>query len=148
MIYIASDHGGFEYKNIIAKFLEEKGYDVADMGPHEFDPKDDYPDYIAPLAAKVTETEGNKGIVLCRNGVGVCLAATKIKGIRCGLSWNAKHAESSRRDDNTNILALPADYVKEDELLSIVETWLETPFGKEKRHIRRLEKVKLLEQLH
>lgn len=140
MIFIASDHGGYELKNKIFDYLEDGGIKVADLGPFRMRPGDDYPDFVKPLISKVLSGPDNKGILICRNGVGVCMMANKSKGIRAGLSWNIKHAVSSRNDDNTNILCLPADYIFEEEALKTVEAWLNTPFSKEQRFTRRLTK--------
>jgi ribose 5-phosphate isomerase B len=142
VIFIASDHGGFDYKNKVVNFLKDNGYEVEDLGPNELNPQDDYPDFAIPLAQKVGESDDNKGILLCRNGVGMCLAANNVKGIRCGISWNASHAISSRKDDHTNVLALPADYIHERELLETVEAWVNTSYSEDERHNRRLDKVK------
>lgn len=142
MIYIASDHGGFELKNKIMAYLKSKQMDVIDMSPHEFKNDDDYPDYVIPTMQKVLENVANCAILICRNGVGANMLANKFKGIRAGLSWNAEHAKSSRNDDNTNVLSLPADYINEEEALDIVQAWLSTPFSNEERHIRRLNKFK------
>ena len=137
MIYITSDHGGFDLK----KYLTENIPEITDLGPNKLDPEDDYPDFIPPLAEKVLENKENKGIVLFRNGVGVSMAINKYKGIRATLSWNEKHAMSSRNDDNTNVLALPSDYVSKEGALEIVKKWLSTPFSEEDRHVRRVAKV-------
>jgi len=143
MIYIASDHGGFELKNIIISFLEGQGTEITDLGPTALDLDDDYPDYVKPLVQKVLEDPINKGVIICRNGIGVSMEANRNKSIRAGLSWNEKHAQSSRNDDNTNVLALPADYITGDEALKIVKTWLKTPFSTEEKFSRRLAKAEL-----
>lgn len=137
MIYITSDHGGLELKNYLVKSISE----LIDLGPTTLDPEDDYPDFIPPLVDKVLDDKENMGIVICRNGVGVSMTANKFKGIRATLSFSTKHAESSRRDDNTNVLALPSDYISNEEALEIVKTWLTTPFSNKERHVRRVAKV-------
>lgn len=148
MIYISSDHGGFELKNKIVKFLESKNHEVKDMGPPKHDPEDDYPDFVMPVVMNVLDDrENNKGILLCRNGVGVSMFANKFKGVRCCLSWDSKHAKSCKTDDDTNILALPADYLDEKQAFEIVETWLNEKFGEEERHKRRLRKVEDVERV-
>ena len=141
MIYLASDHGGFKLKEAIEKYLQEKRIDVVDMGPEKLDPTDDFPDFVIPLAKKVTEHPENLGIALCRNGVGVETAANKIDGVRAALSWDPKHAASSRHDDNSNVLALPADYLDEKKAIEILEVWLTTSYSKEPRFERRLKKI-------
>ena len=146
MIYIASDHGGFALKSAIIEYLTNQGVEIEDIGPHELNPVDDYPDYAIPLANKVRESSENRGIVLCRNGVGMCITVNKIPDIRCALSWNTAHAISSRRDDNTNVLALPADYITQEEAENTTIKWLNTEFSNDIRHLRRLKKVKDLEK--
>lgn len=141
MIYVASDHGGFDLKNKILELLKVSGFEAVDMGPGQFTLDDDYPDYIIPCIKKVTENEGNAGIVICKNGVGAAILSNKFPGIRAALSWNKSHAVSSRNDDNTNVLVLPANYLNEEEAQEIVKAWLTTPFSNEERHVRRLKKI-------
>ena len=141
MIYIASDHGGFELKKLLVEYFRSKNVDIQDLGPHEYVPDDDYPNYTIPLIKHVLESQGNKGILICRNGVGVSMLANKFKGIRCALSWNIKHAISARNDDDTNVLALAADYTDPEEAKEIVKAWLATNASVEARHLRRLKKV-------
>ena len=141
MIYLASDHGGYKLKEAIEKHLKEKGVEVIDVGPEKLDPTDDFPDFVIPLAKKVAEDPKNLGVVLCRNGVGVEVAANKIDGVRAALSWEPKHAASSRRDDNSNVLALPADYLDQKKAIEVLEAWLSTPYAREPRFERRLKKI-------
>jgi ribose 5-phosphate isomerase B len=141
MVYIASDHGGFELKQKLVEYLVKMGFQYKDLGPFEYIADDDYPDYVKPLAENVAASSENCGIVICRNGVGVSMLANKFKGIRCALSWNPRHAASSRNDDNTNVLALPADYISPQEAEETVKSWLSTPFSNANRYIRRLKKV-------
>ena len=143
MIYISSDHGGFELKNKIVSRFKEEGMEMLDLGPKELLPADDYPDYVKPLADRVLEDKEGKGILICRNGVGVCMAVNKFRGIRAGLSWNYKHSISSRNDDDTNVLCLPADYIQDEDAIKTVKAWLETPFSNEERFVRRIKKGNL-----
>jgi RpiB/LacA/LacB family sugar-phosphate isomerase len=145
MIYITSDHGGFALKQKIVEYFRKVGLGIADEGPFKLIPEDDYPDYVIPVMRKVQQDSSNRAIVICKNGIGVCIAANKFKDIRAALSWNPKHAESTRNDDDSNVLALPADYISEKETMEIIGAWLKTPFSKEERHIRRINKVELLE---
>ena len=142
---IASDHGGYKLKKRLVRFIENelKG-EVEDMGPHEYEETDDYPDYVVPLAEKVS-SEGGRGIVICRNGIGVCITTNKVHGIRCGIGYNIDVAESMMKDDNTNILALAADHLSEDHAMAVVKKWLETKFSEAERHVRRLTKVAALD---
>src|SRR3990167_990809 len=141
MIYIASDHGGFKLKEKIEEHLHSKGLQVQDLGPDRLDPTDDFPDFAIPVAKKVAENQGSLGVLLCRNGVGVEVAANKINGVRAALSWDPRHAASSRHDDNSNVLALPADYLDEKKAVEVLDAWLSTPYSKEVRFERRIKKI-------
>lgn len=144
-IYIATDHAGFELKNEIAEYLKQVGYEVTDYGSKVYDPKDDYVDYVVPLSInmqKDLEKENIKGIVLCRNGVGVSMTVNKFKGLRAALSFNVRHIISAINDDNVNVLAIPVDYITKEESFDIVKEFLHKEFPKEDRHVQRLNKVK------
>ena len=142
MLYICSDHGGFRLKSQILKHLVLKNILFEDQGPLELNPSDDYPVYVDKTISKFLENpKENKAIVICRNGVGVSMMANKYIGTRTGVSWTPDHAKSSRKDDDTNVLALPADYIDEKTAIEIVDTWLNTPFSKEPRYEKRLEMV-------
>ena len=143
-VYVSSDHGGFDLKNKVVEHLGGK-YEVVDVGPKTLDPTDDYPVYTEPLAKKVSEEKDSMGILICRNGVGVSIAANKFDNVRCGLSFDPKHVKSARNDDNINVLALPSDFMDEETALKIVDTFLETPFGAEDIYIRRLAEITELE---
>lgn len=145
-IFIASDHGGFELKKELIKGLSKEGLNVVDMGPKMLKPEDDYPDYVVPTMKKVQETTDSKGILICRNGVGVSMLANKFNNIRAVLSWDEKHVSSSRNDDDTNVLALPSDYITGEKALKIVLTWLKTPFSNKEKHIKRLRKISNIEK--
>lgn len=145
MIYIASDHGGFNLKSQIIKYLTSKSIEIKDMGPFEYKEDDDYPDYVIPLAQEVQKDFKSRGIVICRNGVGVSIATNKFKNIRTVLGWTPKQVESSKLDDDTNVLALPADYIEEETALQIVDMWLNTEFSGFPRHIRRIKKVESIQ---
>jgi RpiB/LacA/LacB family sugar-phosphate isomerase len=141
MIYITSDHAGFRLKNALVEYLRGRDVEIIDMGPNRYDESDDYPDYVIPTMKKVQENYNNKAIVICRNGVGVCVAANKFNNIRCGLSWDSGHVKTARADDDINVLALPADYIDEEKAKEIALVWLQTSFSKNERHERRLRKV-------
>ncbi len=147
MIYISSDHRGLELKKYLVESLVSVGLGIVDLGPKDLDPEDDYPEYAKLVAEKIQEDFENMGVLICANGVGISIAANKFDGIRAALSWNPKHAASSRNDDGTNILVLPADYVTKEEALEILQTWLSTNFSGEDRHIRRIQKISELEEL-
>ena len=141
MIFIASDHRGYNLKGNLTEHLKSNGYVVKDLGAHRADPDDDYTDYTVKLVNELRDDPQALGILICKNGVGVSMMANKFKHIRCALSWNPAHAASSKVDDNSNVLALPADYVDEQTAINTLDTWLNTPFSKAERHIRRLKKA-------
>lgn len=145
-LFIASDHAGFKLKQKLIQFIEnDLERTITDLGPMNYNKTDDYPDYAIPLAKKTRKTSGS-GILLCGNGVGVCIAANKIKGIRAGIGYSEWAAETMRQDDDTNIICLPARALQEQEAKNIVNTWLKTSFSNKKRHKRRLKKIKKTEQ--
>lgn len=147
MLYISADHRGFELKNKICEYLKSQEIEHVDLGPLEVDPEDDYPDVAMPVIREVIyDHENNKGILICKNGVGVSMFANKFKCIRSALSWSKEHAKSSREDDDTNILSLPAEFVSEKDAFNIVDVWLKTPFSNEERHKRRLRKIEDVER--
>lgn len=140
-IYIASDHGGFSLKEVLKRHLQEKGYEVEDMGNIKYDPEDDYPDFVIPLALRVVQSKQDFGIVIGRSGNGEAMAANKVKGIRAALSLNEQMAKKAREHNNANILSLGADYIEPEVAKKIVDVFLETPFSEEEGHKRRLEKI-------
>lgn len=145
-IYIASDHVGFALKEKIKKkFLTR--YELEDIGPFSFDKNDDYPDFIIPCAKKVASTKNSLGIVLGGSGQGEAIAANKVKGIRAVViySFNKKIIQLSKEHNNANVLSLGARFLTEKQALESIALWLKTPFSGEKRHLRRVEKIKRYE---
>ncbi len=143
-IAIACDHGAVALKNTIAEHLREQGHEVTDFGTHTVD-SCDYPDYVAPAARAVASGECARGIVLCTTGIGVSIAANKVKGIRCALLSDLLSARLTREHNDTNMMALGAGVTGTMLALQLVDTWLETPFSHGERHCRRLEKLAKLE---
>lgn len=145
-IYIASDHGGYQLKKRLIRYAKnELNIKIEDLGPHEYNETDDYPDFVIPLAKKIVK-EKARGIVICKNGIGVSVAVNKISGVRAGIGYNIEVAESMIRDDNTNILALASTTLSEDHAMAILKKWLSTEFSNEERHARRLKKIAELEK--
>ena len=140
MIYIGADHAGFNLKEELKKYLEELGYKYEDLGNKDLDVGDDYPDYASLVAEKVTGTD-NLGILICATGVGMCLAANKVKGIRAVNAWDEFTALSSREHNNANILCLAGKVLDVEATKRITRVWLEAEYTGEERHIRRLRKV-------
>jgi ribose 5-phosphate isomerase B len=145
MLFIASDHAGYQLKRRLKRFLKnEMKIKVEDLGPKKYVEDDDYPDYVVPLAKKAKK-KGNRGIVICGNGIGACMAVNKVKGVRAGIGYNTYAAETMVQDDNTNVLCLAARVISDDHAMSITRKWLETEFSGAERHVRRLKKVTALE---
>ena len=139
-IYLGSDHAGFELKEKIKGFLTDLGYQYEDLGPKKYEAGDDYPDYAYLVANKVSETD-SYGILVCSSGVGMCIAANKVKGIRAVNAYNVEVAEKSREHNNTNILCLGQNYINSQFAKDIIKVWLETDFSSEERHLRRVQKI-------
>lgn len=144
MLYIASDHAGFQLKEELDEYLESLGYKFEDLGAYENNPQDDYPDFAVNLAEKVVQ-EGGEGILICGTGQGVCLAANKVKGVRAALAHDEFTAKTAREHLDANILCLGGRVLDLETAKKVVKTWLETSFSGEERHERRLEKVEEIE---
>jgi RpiB/LacA/LacB family sugar-phosphate isomerase len=144
MIYIASDHGGFNLKESLKKSLIKSGKSIKDLGPKEYTSDDDYPDYVLKLEKIIKK--GDKAILICTTGHGMNIASNKIKGIYSSIAWNLSSAKYLREHNNSNVLCLPAKFLTKTKAKRIVKKWLETKFSKEKRHKRRLNKIKKIEQ--
>ena len=142
-IIIGSDHAGFKLKEVLKKYLKEMTYEYEDMGTNS-EESVDYPDFSYKVAKKVAETN-SKGIAICGTGIGSCIAANKVKGIRAALAFDEYTAKMSREHNNSNVLCLGARTTKEELAKKIVKIWLETPFSKEERHHRRIGKIMKLE---
>ena len=137
MILIGNDHAGYEVKKEIVKFLKEKNYEVVDYGCNSNDSVD-FPDYAFNVCQNIKDD--NKGILICTTGIGMSIAANKVKGIRCAKVDNVDEARLTRLHNNSNVLAISA--LKDiEELKKIVLTFLETPFSNEERHVRRIGKI-------
>ncbi len=141
-IFIASDHGGYKLKNNLLNILSN--YKIIDLGPYAFDPQDDYPDYALKLATEVSKENNSIGILICRSGNGMVIAANKVRGAYAALCLTAKQAKMARLDDNANIICLSADYEIEP-FTEIVKTFLNNNFSNEDRHLRRFLKVQNIE---
>lgn len=144
MIYIASDHAGFELKEKLKIFLQELGYEAEDMGNFVYDEQDDYPDFILPVARAVAaDPEQGRGIVLGGSGQGEAMVCNRVKGIRAVVIYNYNEdiIRLSRQHNNANVLSLAARFLTEEEAKKAVKLWLETDFSNEERHTRRIKKI-------
>ena len=140
MIAVGSDHGGFLLKQAILKHLETRGEEYRDFGTYS-DASCDYPDYGKAVARAVAAGDYECGIIICGTGIGISIAANKIPGIRAALCGDCFSAEATRLHNNANILALGARVVGEGLALKIIDTFLDTPFSNDERHIRRISKI-------
>ena len=140
MIAIASDHGGFQLKKAIMAHLDKRGLEYKDFGAYD-EASCDYPDYAKPVAQAVVDGVCDKGIIICGTGIGVSITANKFKGIRCALCTDCFSAQATREHNDANVLALGARVVGEGLALMIVDTFLDTPFSNDERHIRRISKI-------
>ena len=138
-IAIASDHAGFDYKEKIRQHLIRAGHDVRDFGTGS-DESVDYPDFIRPAALAVARGECERGIVLGGSGNGEAMAANRIKGVRCAVGWNAESARLARQHNDANMLSLGQRMMDLEDALTILDTWLRTPF-EGGRHIPRVRKI-------
>lgn len=137
MIALGSDHGGLELKNKIIKYLEENNIAYKDFGCYDKS-SCDYPVFGKAAARAVASGECEKGIVVCTTGIGISIAANKVKGIRCALCSDTLSAKMTRLHNDANMLALGGGYVGENLAVDIVETFLNTEFSKEEKHQRRI----------
>jgi ribose 5-phosphate isomerase B len=144
-VALACDHGGYRLKEIIKDYLEEMGVECVDFGTYSEDSVD-YPDFAYKAARAVAERKVDRAILVCGTGVGICIVANKVKGIRAGLCCNVYTAEMSRRHNDTNVLCLGGRVIGDELAKAIVKVWLETPFDGG-RHARRLGRLSEIEEL-
>lgn len=143
-IAIASDHAGFEHKQRALKHLIDSGYNVKDCGAYSAE-SCDYPDFALALCKEVAENRADFGILICGTGIGMSMAANKVKGIRCALVCNEFGAEMTRRHNDANVLALGARVTPVEEALNLIDVFLSTPF-EGGRHQRRVDKLNALDE--
>lgn len=146
-IYLGTDHAGFELKEKIKSFLLQKGFEIEDCGAFEFDKNDDYPDFISKASTKTSQDSSSFGIVFGKSGAGECIAANKIKGIRAILGFNLENVKLSREHNDANVLSLGSAFVDSKLAKKMIIIFLETKFTNEERHVRRINKIKEIENL-
>lgn len=143
-IVIASDHGGIMIRQEIISLLKEMNLEYVDLGC-DCSTSVDYPDYALPAAEKVANGEAGRGILVCGTGIGMSIAANKVKGIRCALVHDTFSAKATREHNDTNMLALGERVIGPGLARDIVKIWLETPFESGGRHETRINKIKEIE---
>lgn len=144
-IGIAADHGGFELKQILLTFLESNNYEVVDFGALNLNNDDDYPDFVIPLAKALAAKSIERGIAVCGSGVGACIVANKIKGVRACLVNDHFSAHQGVEDDDMNLLCLGGRITGQAVAKELVKAFLTATFTNAERHVRRLNKVIALE---
>ena len=144
-VYLGTDHAGFELKEKIKSYLIEKGFEVEDCGALELDKNDDYPDLVSKAAIKTSEDSQSFGIIFGKSGAGECIVANKIKNIRAILGFSAENVKLAREHNDANILSLGSAFVDEDLAKNLVTIFLQTQFSNEERHVRRINKIKEIE---
>jgi ribose 5-phosphate isomerase B len=164
-VYLATDHTGLELKEKLKKFLTDKGYEVEDCGAYEYDPDDDYPDFIARAAEGVSrDPENSRGIIFGGSGQGEAMVANKFRGVRCAVFYTPAIPTSAadisgrvstdlfemlkltRDHNNANMLSLGFRFLKEEDVLKASEVFLTSPFTGAERHTRRVEKINKIEE--
>lgn len=142
-IFIGADHNGFDLKALLGEYLERGGYEVVDCGDTERHPDDDFPQFASRVVNAMAGDPSYdvRGILLCGSGQGMCMAANRFKGIRAVLGYNQEAARSSRNDDDSNVLCLPAHELDMESAAGIIATWLMTPFAGAPRFKRRIREI-------
>ncbi|MET8044647.1 ribose-5-phosphate isomerase [Micromonospora sp. NPDC005215] len=140
-VYLGSDHAGFELKVHLANHLAKQGYDVVDVGPHGYDPDDDYPTFCLHTGDHVVADETGLGVVIGGSGNGEQIAANKVAGVRAALAWSVETAQLARQHNDANVVAIGARQHTLDDATGIVEAFLNTPFSGNERHARRITQV-------
>ena len=145
IVGIAADHGGFELKAQLAMVLKAAGYNIVDFGAQKLVKEDDYPDFVVPLAKAVAKGEVNRGVAICGSGVGACVVANKVPGVRACLIHEKFSAHQGVEDDDMNIICLGGRVVDHALAWELVKTFLQAKFSGAERFQRRLAKVAALE---
>lgn len=141
-LYIAGDHAGFKLKEKLKPWIAKKGFEIKDLGPREYNKKDDYPDFVIPLAKQISKSQNARGIIIAGSGQGENIAVNKFKGVRCALyhGGSTKIVKTGREHDNANVLSFGSRFVTEDEAKRAINIFLKTKFVGG-RHKRRVDKV-------
>lgn len=147
MIYLGADHGGYQLKEKVKHWLSSWEYEFEDLGAHEYNPDDDYTDFVQAVANKVSTEddrskpwkERTKGILLCRSGGGMCIGANRFKNVRAVYVESAPAAKHARTDNDANIISLAGDWINDTAAQETLMSWLETDFSHEERHERRVQ---------
>lgn len=145
-VAIGSDHRGYKLKSRLKELLEDRGHEVMDIGTGDQESVD-YPDYAFPVSEKVAAGEADRGILICGSGIGMSIAANKVRGIRAALCRTVWDAEMTRKHNDSNVLALSEKSGDDPAVDEVVLTWINTPF-EGGRHLRRINKIADYEALN
>ena len=145
-IAVAGDHAGYDLKQAAVGWIRELGHQVIDLGPDEYDPDDDYPDFALALANAISAGEAERGVLTCGSGVGASVAANKVPGVRAAMCHDAYSAHQGVEHDDMNVLCLGGRVVGVALARELVESFLGARFTGEERHVRRLNKVRAIEE--
>ena len=140
MIAIGCDHGGFELKNEVIEHLKSRGIECVDVGCHSRE-SCDYPEFAKAVCAQITDGQCKLRILICGTGIGMSIAANKVRGIRAALCGDCFSAQATKEHNNANVLCLGARVTGPGLALKIVDTFLDTPFSNDERHVRRISKI-------
>ncbi len=144
-IYLGTDHAGFEFKERIKEFLTSENYNIVDCGAYSFDKNDDYPDFISKVGENIAKDTDSRGIVLGKSGAGECIVANKYIGIRAFLAVNEKNVKLAREHNDANVISLGSEIVPLETAKNLIKLFLETPFSEDERHVRRINKIREIE---
>lgn len=145
-IGIAADHGGFELKEHLRQMLTQQGFDIKDFGAYTYDSKDDFPDFVVPLAQAVGTGEVERGIAVCGSGVGASIAVNKVKGVRAALITETYSARQGVEHDDMNMICLGGRVIGIELVKELIQAFLSAKYEGEERHLRRMKKVADLEE--
>jgi len=144
-IALGADHAGFDLKNALAKEIANAGHEVVDVGAFECDPLDDYPDFAYAVGEAIQKERAERGVVVCGSGIGACIAANKMKGIRAGICPDTYSAHQGVEHDDMNVLVLGSRVMGIEVVREVLQSYLKAEFSGEERHVRRLNKVLAIE---
>jgi len=144
-VAIAGDHAGFELKQQIAERIRKMGVEVLDLGAHQYDASDDYPDFAFAVAEAIASKKVERGVLICGSGVGVSIAANKVKGVRACLCHDTYSARQGVEHDDMNVVVIGARVISIELATEVIRAFLGAQFSNEERHVRRLNKVLAVE---
>jgi len=144
-IVIGSDHAGFEHKKKISELIASLGHEIIDVGTDGGDSVD-YPDYGEKGAREISCGSAELGVLVCGTGIGISMAANKVRGIRAAVCWNEETASLTRQHNDANVLCIGARFIPVEEALNITKVFLDTPASEDERHQRRIKKISIIEE--